>query len=42
MTEILSPNNLVLVLGRALVESDSDISAAYDLAKQIPLTPLSR
>jgi hypothetical protein len=41
MTHISSPNNSVLVLGRTLVESDSDLSTAYDLSKQIQLTPLS-
>jgi hypothetical protein len=41
MTQISSPNNSVLVLGRTLVESDSDLSTAYDLSKQIQLTPLS-
>ena len=41
MTQISSPNNSVLVLGRVLVESDSDLSAAYELSKQIQLTPLS-
>jgi hypothetical protein len=41
MTQIASPNNAVLVLGRVLVESDSDLSTAYDLSKQIQLTPLS-
>jgi hypothetical protein len=41
MTQISSPNDSVLVLGRVLVYSDSDLSAAYDLAKQIQLTPLS-
>jgi len=30
-----------LVLGRVLVYSDSDLSSAYDLSKQIQLTPLS-
>jgi hypothetical protein len=30
-----------LVSGRVLVESDSDLSTAYDLSKQIQLTPLS-
>jgi hypothetical protein len=29
----------VLVIGRVLVESDSDLQAAYDLSKQIQLTP---
>jgi hypothetical protein len=41
MTQISSPNNSVLVLGRTLVYSDSDLSTAYDLSKQIQLTPLS-
>jgi hypothetical protein len=42
MTQISSPNNSVLVLGRTLVYSDSDLSAAYGLSKQIQLTPLSQ
>jgi hypothetical protein len=41
MAQISSPNNAVLVIGRVLVESDSDLPAAYELAKQIQLTPLS-
>jgi hypothetical protein len=41
MPHISSPNNAVLVLGRVLVESDSDLATAYDLSKQIQLTPLS-
>lgn len=41
MTQIFSPNNSVLVLGRVLVYSDGDLSTAYDLSKQIRLTPLS-
>lgn len=40
MTQISSPNNSVLVLGRILVYSDSDLPTAYGLAKQIQLTPL--
>lgn len=40
MTQISSPNNSVLVFGRTLVESDSDLPTAYALAKQIQLTPL--
>jgi hypothetical protein len=40
MTQISSPNNSVLVIGRVLVESDSDLSTALDLSKQIQLTPL--
>jgi hypothetical protein len=42
MKQISSPNNSVLVLGRVLVENDSDLSTAYDLSKQIQLTPLNR
>jgi hypothetical protein len=42
MPQIASPNNSVLVFGRVLVESDSDVAAAYDLAKQIQFTPLNR
>jgi len=41
MTQISSPRNSVLVIGRVLVEGDSDLSTAYDLSKQIQLTPLS-
>jgi hypothetical protein len=41
MKQISSPNNSVLVLERVLVESDSDLSTAHDLSKQIQLTPLS-
>ncbi len=41
MTRIASPNNSVLVLGRVLVASDNDLATAYDLSKQIQLTPLS-
>ena len=41
MTQIASPNNSVLVIGRVFVESDSDLPTAYGLAKQIQLTPLS-
>ena len=40
MTRISSPNNSVLVAGRTLVESDADLSTAYELAKQIQLSPL--
>jgi len=42
ITQIPSPNNSVLVLGRVLVESDSDLSTAYDLSKQIQLIPMIR
>ena len=41
MTQIASPNNAVLVVGRIFVESDNDLPIAYGLAKQIQLTPLS-
>jgi len=41
MTQIASPHNAVLVIGRVFVESDSDLPIAYGLAKQIQLTPLS-
>ncbi len=40
MTQIASPNNSVLVVGRALVYNDDDLSTAYDLSKQIQLTSL--
>src|SRR6266705_2858752 len=33
--QIVSPNNTVFVIGRTLVESDSDLPTAYGLAKQI-------
>ncbi|HAY84215.1 MAG TPA: DUF1254 domain-containing protein [Chloroflexi bacterium] len=42
MKQISSPNNSVLVLGRVLVYDDRDLSTAYELSKQIQLTPLSR
>jgi hypothetical protein len=41
MKQISSPNNSVLLLGRVLVYNDSDLATAYDLSKQIQLTPLS-
>ena len=41
-TQLSSPNNSVFVVGRVLVESNSDLGTAYDLAKQIQLTPLDR
>lgn len=41
LTTITSPNDSVLLIGRVLVESDSDISTAHDLAQQIQLSPLS-
>ena len=41
VTQISSPNNSVLVIGRVLVYSDSDLSTAHELSKQLQLTPLS-
>ena len=41
MTHISSPNNSVLVIGRVQVYGDSDLPTAYDLSKQLQLTPLS-
>ena len=41
MMQISLPKNSVLVLGRTLVECDSDLPAAYGLSKQIQLTPIS-
>lgn len=41
MPRISSPNNSVLVIGRVLVESDSDLPTAYALARQIELLPLA-
>jgi hypothetical protein len=42
MKQISSPNNSVLVIGRVLVASDSDTPTAYNLARQVQLTPLSQ
>jgi hypothetical protein len=42
MKQISSLNNSVMVMGRALVESESDLATAYDLSKQVQLTPLSQ
>ena len=41
-TQISSPNNSVLVVGRVFVENDSDLPTAYGLSKQIQLIPLSQ
>jgi hypothetical protein len=41
MGQIASPNNSVMAIGRVFVENDSDLSTAYNLSKQIQLTPLS-
>jgi hypothetical protein len=40
-TQIASPNNSVLVIGRVLVYGDGDIPTAHGLAKQIELLPLN-
>lgn len=40
--QIVAPDNTVLVIGRTLVESDSDLTTAYGLARQIRVTPLSQ
>ena len=40
MTQIASPNNAVLVVGRVFVASDADLPTAYALAQQVQLTPL--
>ncbi len=40
MTQISSPNSAVLLFGRVLVLSDSDLPTAYALSKQIQLTSL--
>ena len=37
--QISSPNNSVLLIGRVLVDSDSDLPTAYNIEKQIRLTP---
>jgi hypothetical protein len=42
MAQIAAPNNAVLLIGRPLVESDTDLPTAYDLATQIRLTPLNQ
>ncbi len=42
MTRLASPDNSVLVLGRILVYSDSDLPTAYALSRQITLAPAGR
>jgi len=42
MTQIASPSNAALVIGRVFVANDSDQPTAYALAKQLQLAPLSR
>jgi len=41
MKQICSAKNAVMVVGRVLVEGESDVAAAYDLAKQVQVTPFS-
>ena len=41
MKQISSPTNSVLVIGRILVYSDSDLPTAYNLARQIQLVQLA-
>jgi hypothetical protein len=41
MKLISSPNNSVLVVGRILVYSNSDLPTAYNLAIKIQIAPLS-
>jgi len=42
MKQISSPNSNVLVIGRVFVEDDNDLPTAYNLAKQIQLTPFNQ
>ena len=42
MQEVPSPNSSVFVIGRVLVSGEADLPAAYDIAKQIQVTPRSR
>jgi hypothetical protein len=39
ITQISSPHNSVLLIGRVLVYADSDLPTAHDLATQIQLSP---
>ena len=39
MTPVFSPNNSVLVIGRVLVDGDSDLPIAHALADQIRIVP---
>ena len=41
MTQIFAPRNSVLMIGRVLVESESDLPTAHALAKEIHLVPFS-
>ena len=40
VTQISSPNNSVLIIGRVLVSGDSDLPTAYSLSKQLQLSSL--
>jgi hypothetical protein len=42
VTQISSPDNKVLLIGRVLVQNASEVSLAYNLSEQIHLTPLSQ
>ncbi len=42
VTQIASPRNSVLVIGRVFVANESDQAAAYALAEQIQIAPLNR
>ena len=41
VSQISSPNNSVLIIGRVLVSGDNDIPAAYSLSKQMQLSSLA-
>ena len=41
MKQIAPSDNSVLVIGRVLVYNDTDLATAYNLSKQIQLTPLT-
>ena len=41
MAQIFSPSNSVLITGRVLVESDSDLPTAHSLTRQIQVSPLT-
>lgn len=42
VTQIKSPENKVLVIGRVLVQNESEVSIVYNLSTQIHLTSLSQ
>ena len=42
LTQVASPDNNVLLIGRVLVQNASEVSVAYNLSTQIHLTPLSQ